>query len=465
MSETQQTMKADLGLLRVLVALLAIVLTALLRVFGVSLLPLALVSAAAGLVWIAFRYSTTCVGLLMAFMPIFPVAFLVGKLVAPSYISGLAGIDRAALLFLALILLWKNGAKLTLADGFLLLCFALALVRFLFDGIAIALFSDFNFIVAYFLGRVTVLTSEQEDRWATRAVWLIAILAILGTLEVFVIGEAPRTFLYLTTTEGGTDRGSLLTTFRAEGFSGLRESATMFGPLQFAATCMAALMIWWVYSRKLWLALMIMIGLICSVTRSAWIGTAVAIPFIAVAMNQRRRLVRYIAPALLALLLLIPILGLTDYITLAKSGSDASSEGHLQSLVKGAEFIVANPMGVGAGNAGSYSTKSNENGVFIEDTYLTLAAEYGILSAVFFIGFIVSALWLLLKNQSSSSFAAAGILVSFAIVMVFAPLHQDFPLASWIWFPVGYAIRKVSLGNRGAGTPPLQPLMSDSPNP
>ena len=444
MSETQQNIKADLGLLKVLVALLGIVLLALLRVLGVSLLPLALLSAGVTLVWVAFRFSTTCVGLVMALMPIFPIAFLVGKFLAPSYISGLTGIDRATLLFLCLILLWKNGAKATLPDGLLLLCFSLACIRFLFDGIAIALFSDFNFIVAYLLGRLTVLTPEQEGRWANRGVWLIAILAMLGTLEVFFIGEAPRTLLYLTTTEGATDRGSLLATFHAEGFAGLRESATMFGPLQFAAICVVALIIWWVYSRNLVPALMVMVGLICSVTRSAWIGIGVAILFLAVVMNQRRRLAKYIAPGLLALLLLIPILGLTDYITLARSGTDASSEGHTQSIVKGFEFVLDNPMGVGPGNAGSYSTKSNVNGVFIEDTYMTLAAEYGILSALFFIGFITSALWLLLKNPSLSSFTAAGILVGFGTIMIFAPLHQDFPLASWIWFPVGYAIRKVS---------------------
>jgi O-antigen ligase len=150
--------------------------------------------------------------------------------------------------------------------------------------------------------------------------------------------------------------------------------------------------------------------------------------------------------------------------TAARSGSDPSSEGHMQSIVKGFEFILENPMGVGPGNAGSYSTKSNVNGVFIEDTYMTLAAEYGIIPALIFIGFIASALWLLLKNPSSSSFMAAGILVGFATVMVFAPLHQDFPLASWIWFPVGYAIRKVSVEDHSFGTLPHQSLMPDSAN-
>jgi hypothetical protein len=41
-------------------------------------------------------------------------------------------------------------------------------------------------------------------------------------------------------------------------------------------------------------------------------------------------------------------------------------------------------------------------------------------------------------------YAAVGIVVGFGVVMMLAPLHQDFALATWIWFPIGLAIRSSS---------------------
>jgi hypothetical protein len=412
-----------------------------LRVFGVSLIPAAFTVGAAALVWIALRHPVGSLGVVLAWMPIHPLAFLVATFFGPSYLGRFEGCDRAALLLLALILWRRNGVKLVAPDWFLLACFGLAFLRLVFGGTLLALLSDFNFVIAYAAGRVAGLTQGQEGRWARRAVWIVAVLSVLGMGEVFVLGDGPRTVLYLSVAEGATDEGALNAAFHADGFTGLRESATMFGPLQFAPLCMAALVAWWVYCGNPVPAAMITAGLICSVTRSAWLGTAAAIVLLAVIMGQKRRFSLYALLALGLFISAVPILDLGDYLLSTRTGQDLSAQGHRESIVKGLEYVAGHPFGSGPGNAGMFATKSNAEGVFIENTYLTLAAEYGILAALCFLGFLVTALRAAWRERTQLGYAAVGILVGFGAVMLLAPLHNVFSLACWIWFPVGLAVR------------------------
>ena len=422
-------------------AALMIVLAALLHALGVSLIVFALLLGSAALVWMMVRHPVASLGIVLAAMPVYPLAFLLGKFFGPSFVASLAGADRVALLLLVFILWWRNGIRLTAPDWFLLVCFALAVVRLAFGGMVIALLSDFNFMIAYAVGRMAALSSEQENRWAKRAVWIVGILSLLGLSEVFILGAGPRTALYLAVAEGATDRGGLAATFSGEGLTALRESATMFGPIQFASLCMVALIVWWVYSRNRWIAGMVATGLIGSVTRSAWLGTALALPVLAVLMDQTRRLLIYGVLGLALFAASIPVLGLGDYLVLAKTGQDYSTVGHSESLLAGVGYVLDHPLGAGPGNAGSYATRNDMNGVFIENTYLTLAAEYGIATSLCFLGFLFSALRVAWRERTQLGYTAVGILVGFGAVMFVAPLHQDFSLASWIWFPVGLAVR------------------------
>jgi hypothetical protein len=88
-----------------------------------------------------------------------------------------------------------------------------------------------------------------------------------------------------------------------------------------------------------------------------------------------------------------------------------------------------------------FATKSNAEGVFIENTYLTLAAEYGILVGLCFLGFLLAALRVSWRERTQLGYAAVGILAGFGTIMLLAPLHNVFSLACWIWFPVGLAVR------------------------
>jgi hypothetical protein len=415
-----------------------------LRALGVPLVGFALLLATAALLWAAFRHPIFALGAVLAAMPVYPMAILLGRFFGPPFMMSdtAKACDRIALLLLMCILLARNGIKLKAPDWFLLAGFGLAVVRLAFGGTLLPLLNDFDLMIAYGAGRVAILTARQEKSWARRAVWIVAILSVLGMTEVFIIGEGPRTILYLTVADDqATESGALNGSFRAEGFTGLRESATMFGPLQFASLCMVALIVWWVYFRNPLSAGMIAAGLVCSVTRSAWLGTALAIPVLAAVMGQKKRFLLYAAIALGLFVASIPVIGLGDYLFAAKKGDDPSAQGHQESLLTGLQYVSDHPLGSGPGNVGMYGTKNNSRGVFIENTYLTLAAAYGIPACLCFVGFLVSSLRLAWPQRTQLSYASVGILVGFAVVMAVAPLHDVFTLASWIWFPVGMAVR------------------------
>ena len=415
---------------------------ALLRALGVSLLTPVLVLGVVVLLWTAFRHPTFCLGIILIFMPLDPLVIILARFFGPSFMQTEAfkACDRIVLLLLACMLWWRNGIRLKTPDWFLLTCFGLAAARLAFGGELAALLYDFDFMIAYMAGRAAVLTASQQKLWARCAVWIVAILSVIGMVEVFIIGEGPRTLLYLAAAEGSTEGGALNGTYHASGVMSLRESATMIGPLQFGALCMVALIVWWVYSRSPVPALMIAGGMIFTLARSAWMGTAIAIPLLAILMRQQKRLLVYASLAFALLIAAIPAVGLNEFLSATVKGDEVSAEGHKQSLVDGMTYVLGHPFGAGPGNAGAFAWKNDTFVVWTENSYLELAAEYGIAISVFFAGFLVSALRIVWSQRTELTYLAVGLLVAFSAVMMVVPIHHVFSVGSWVWFPIGLAV-------------------------
>jgi hypothetical protein len=419
----------------------------LLKLFGVSLALPMLIIALAAILWAVFRHPIFYLGALLAFIPMDPLGLLLARFFGPSFLmSDMAkAFDRILFLPPLFILWWKNGVRLKTPDWFLLVCFGLAVVRFFIGGDLIALIYDFDFMIAYAAGRVAVLTACEQESWARRAVWIVAVLSVLGMVEVFLFGEGPRTLLYLAVEQAATENGALMASYHVQGFAGLRESSTMFGPLQFGALCMVALIIWWVYRREFLPAIMIGGGLILTLSRSAWVGLAVAIVLLGILMRQGKRLLLYASLALALFIAAIPVVGLGDFLSATIHGQEASAEGHKESLLAGVDYVLRHPFGNGPGSAGTLAFKNDEYIVWSENTYLTLASAYGIPTVLCFVGFLASALTTIWSQGTRLTFAAVGILVGFATVMMFlAGIHDVFSLAAWVWFPVGLAVRSTT---------------------
>lgn len=426
----------------VCVASSIILLAAVLHLLGMSPVPLLLAIGVGLLIWQAYKHTVGCVGSFLAFMPFFPVAFMLAEFVGPSYIAKMEGIDRAVLLLLTFFLLLQRGIRLVLPDWLLLIAFGIALMRLPLDGSPLALAADFGFIIPYFAGRMVDLNPEQQAKWARRATWLLAISSVLGLVEVLGIGEGPRTLLYLAVAPQFTDEGGgLNAAFHAHGYPLLREAAFMQGALQFAPLCMVALIIWWVYSRKPLPGSMIVIGLIATVTRSAWVGAAMALAVLSLAMGQKKRLIGYGMLLLVLFASLIPILGLQDYLSENKQGEDPSAGLHQTSMMTGIIEVASHPLGEGSANIGRQAMKDNESATYFECAYLTLAGGYGIPVVACILGFMFSAFHRSWRMRSKLGFAAMGILAGFGTALIFVSAHDVFPLAAWVWIPVGQAVK------------------------
>jgi hypothetical protein len=409
--------------------------------FFISPMTVFLPIAGAVLLLLAFNRPTSTLGLVLAFMPLDFMFIALGKFLGFPHMTLVSILDKEAILLLLAFILWrKNGFRPVAPDWFLLACLALATVRTAFQGTWVSLFTDLVFIVPYIVGRVTVLTAERQRLWAKCAVWIAGLLAVLGLIEVFVLGEGPRTVLYLAI-DSETEGGRLTASFHATGFAGLREAATMVGPNGFGALCMVALILWWVYSRNPLPAGLVVVGLICSVTRSAWLGTALAIPFLAFVMGQRKRLLTYAALAVALFAVSIPILGLRDYLSATKTEQDSSLDWHRAGIVDGVAYAANHPLGSGNRRIGPAAYRDDSNALVFETTCPALAAEYGILTALCFVGFLVTAIHRIWPQKSLLAYASLGILVGIIVVMIFAIPIVDRRLNCWVWFPIGMAIQ------------------------
>jgi hypothetical protein len=364
-----------------------------------------------------------------------------GKLAGVSYMTVVSACDKEVPLLLIALILWRrNGFTPAAADWFLMACLALAAVHTIFDGTLLGLWTDFNFVIPYFVGRVAILTNKQEELWAKCAVWILAVLSVLGLIEVVFLGEGPRTLLYLAI-GSEADKNGLSASFHGTGFAGLREAATTVGPNGFGVFCMIALTLWWVYFRNPLPAAMIAVGLVCSLTRSAWFGLAAAILLLAVAMNQGKRLLLYMTLALSLFIASIPILGLGDFLRYNQTGQDESAQGHQEEIVSGLTFAAGHPFGVGNKKLSPLELKEDSNTRVYETTYPQLSAEYGVAAPLLFVGFLLAALFGVWRQHSRLGYAALGILVGIILVMVVTLPLTDRRLSCWILFPIGLAVR------------------------
>jgi hypothetical protein len=424
-------------------ALFALLLAASLFIFVPTVMLLLIPLAGAAFVWTLFRWPMSALGAVLAFMPIDFMVIALGKFFGLPHMTVVSVCDKEVPLLLLAVILWhRNGFKLAAPDWFLLASLAIAAVHTLFDGTVVGLWTDFNFVIPYLVGRMAVLTRTQEEIWARCAVWIMAVLSVLGLIEVFILGEAPRTLLYLAIGSDASEEG-LSTSFHATGFTGLREAATTVGPNGFGVFCMIALILWWVYCRNPLPAGMVAVGLVCSLTRSAWLGTAVAIPLLALVMKQSKRFFLYAAIMLSLFVASIPILGLGDFIVSSKTKQDESAQSHQDVILRGLQFAGEHPFGAGNENLKPGQTEVNKIGAF-ETTYPQLAAEYGIAAVLLFVGFLLSALRSIWKEQTRLGYAVLGILVGISLVMVVTLPLTDRRLACWVLFPIGLAVRSSS---------------------
>jgi hypothetical protein len=328
-------------------------------------------------------------------------------------------------------------------------------------GIAYALRHDLIGAGAYFLGR-SLVPDLRRTRWVIVAV--AAAVAVWGLVDVYAISLD----WWRHNGTVGYFRNQLDYPY-TPALSGLPENfvyssgehvvlrrliSTFLSPLASAYVCAIALLLTPRVRLALPFAALALAGLLWTYTRAALVALVVALAVAAFAWRRFAPLVAAGAVAALgfAFVEAFPHIGPTTHYTQAEldwqranarpSTGDAqvptSTQSHVNNLWDGVQTVVRHPQGFGLGNAGEIASRTGVKLRAGESNYTELGVETGLLGALLFVGWNVSALWILARERRAELAAA----LTLVLVVALQTDAYGIPwLAYCLWWLVGSGVR------------------------
>ncbi len=191
-------------------------------------------------------------------------------------------------------------------------------------------------------------------------------------------------------------------------------------------------------------------GLIClfySYSRSAWIGSVVAVGLvIVIGISMKKRQYAYIIAGLLGLVIIIGAVAtialrhnshfedLILHTNQNSAASTSSDQAHVSYLKTGIKEVLHQPFGRGPGTAGPASVYNNHPARLAENYFLQIGQEVGWLGVVLFIAInllVGQQLWV--KRRDSLALLLLATLVGITVVNMFSYAWTDDSL-SYVWW-------------------------------
>ena len=404
---------------------------------GVLLAPLGVI----GLFTVIYRWPAGVIAAAALVAPFQPLPTLALHAAGYGWVTAVSSAKEIGMVLATIVLLWRHGIKWKAVDYILLALVAwVVLISVLLPNFSpIGVKDDLDFVIPFFAGRA--LYRVHALNWAKVGLWTAALVSALGAFEFFVLGIGPRLLLL-----GLSDPADLPASFRADQFSGYRAASTLASPLEFAGLCAVILLVFATYHRQLprkyWIAaLVIALGLVLSITRMAWLAAFLGLAFIAVKTGQVKKLMLIGAlSGVIVLAVLLPRLGLSDFLASTVRGQDTSLRGHEQSLTDKFDYVLSHPFGSGAGTVGVRAEARNPTAQHVESVYLQLGMEYGWPALLLSILFAGSACATLAWHRSPAAIAGTAVALAMVTMYAFSTLHLEFPVNAWGWLIVGIAL-------------------------
>jgi hypothetical protein len=349
----------------------------------------------------------------------------------------------AALAVAAAVLVWRDRSRLDrLRQPWLLLAAGFAAVALMVTGlnnppltaVAFGLKTDLEFLLAAALA-VTV----GGPRFIRQLV--IAILAGAGVVALFALAQAyllPPDFL----TRLGYGRTTIQPyQFVAPGVSDLKRfpstlgGANQLGTYLILPICLSLAL---AFRRRPWLVLLTIAcvgALVVTYSRSAWIGAAAAAIItlvLTVPAHWRRPTAAVAAILVVAALAALPFAAqhqqlqysLLHASTQTHSNTTSSDSEHAESLTDGFQADVHQPLGHGLGTAGPATFRTGSTNI-IEDYFLQVGYETGIIGLLLFIGLLVLLVLRLLRTGRPTAAATAASLIGISLAGLVLPSFTD----------------------------------------
>jgi O-antigen ligase len=308
--------------------------------------------------------------------------------------------------------------------------------------------TDIEFLVLF---GVAFLVAERKPLTSMTKIILVtsALVAVIGILLSFVL--APD-FLKLF----GYGPNTILP-YRLIGPQsfGIRTPSTLGGPNQFGAflilpLCLSVAMMvkrwrWW----QIPLTLVLVGGIAVSYSRSAWLGAAIGVLMILLALVRSKR-------ALLVIVIILGVIGTSaiyfsfntiknsdlSYYLLHQSTdaqySSNSTTQHETAFSLALTTLKRHPWGFGLGSSGPASFHGGVANI-PENYYLQLALETGVIGLLAFLGIIGVLGWRLFRERHRSLIALAlfGALVGLSVENLFLHGWADSSTAFVFWIMAG----------------------------
>lgn len=199
----------------------------------------------------------------------------------------------------------------------------------------------------------------------------------------------------------------------------------------------------------------LLLALIFSFSRSAWIGTGAGLALVAWLSLESRRARRnlLIAVAVVFAAAVLVAIGLrhnSDFENIflhTQRGSTSlvsSNEGHRTALESAVKDMVRRPFGSGVGSAGPQSVYNHKPARIAEDYYLQIGQEAGWLGMVLFVVIILALIkFLYTHRREPLALTLLAALVGLSLVNLLAHAWEDDTLAYVFWGLAGIAYAPV----------------------
>lgn len=305
---------------------------------------------------------------------------------------------------------------------------------------------DSRFVIFFIVSWVAALASGfLRKHWVPIILWPAAIVSAYGLLQAFVL---PHDFLKHFGYSASTIR-PYQTINDNQKYIRIQSTLRGVNPLgAYLVVIISLISALWLRLKRNWPELVLLLAslltLFYTFSRSAWIGSFVAIAFIVALGLYKTKFFSAVFISCIAIVLILAALVVTNhssrlqniiYHTQTNSASKTTSDqGHLSGLKSGLKDIYHQPLGGGVGTAGPASVYNPKRTRIAEDYYIQIGQETGIVGLGLFLAINICVglrLW-----QRRTDRLALGLFASFLgliIVNLFSHAWAD-PTLAYLWW-------------------------------
>lgn len=294
--------------------------------------------------------------------------------------------------------------------------------------------------------------------------WASAILSVVAIFEVLAPGVMEQFAQRVLDYRGyqravfGIDLpwGIVVQTTFGDGILVTRAGSLLFDYLQLGFFLLPALAIALVrvagpWSRDSWhhlgLLVLFSVGILATVTRTAILAAGVVVVVIVLTVRDdvvRRRLQRLALAGLVIVVAAAIPTGIAARMVAGLTATDASSNEHVAALELGVQTVAGNPLGIGVGSTAEVGVRSDAAALIVENAYLDIGVQTGLLGMLAFAVFLVALVRALVDRLHADDLAGPALATVLGFAFGAMLLHVWLMIeATWVVYVLaGLALRR-----------------------